>query len=231
MYVRPKLLWWLIPGFLCLFLIGMGLGTAGNRNTADRVTVTEAEVQKQMDRTTLAGLLDQLTEEHEHSFIVYIQDHALQGKYQRDRFQLSGEISGHKLEISRGDQGDVSVRIDGQPQDHQALPYALYTPSEHAALIKGVLHSVAPLPLQDLSGHGWRGFRLSVPPQEVTALLDMWLGPSFSIQEMTPDLAKRIAVDYQLWYDEDSGQLKQLEIALQVKTSAGEKRDQLRFRL
>jgi len=70
-----------------------------------------------------------------------------------------------------------------------------------------------------------------VPGEEVTSLLGLWLGPSFSIDELTPQLAKGIEVTYQLWYEPVSGNIRQLDLELQMKTGAGEKRDELRFRL
>jgi len=111
------------------------------------------------------------------------------------------------------------------------LPYALFTPHEHAELLKGVLSQAEATPVFDPSGEGWRGYRITVPSQEVTSLLDLWLGPSFPVKELSPELAKQIAVEYKLWYDEHSGLVRQLEIDLQLQTSAGQKRDQLRFRL
>ncbi len=179
----------------------------------------------------LPELLDQLTKEQERTFVVYMQNQALNGKYQNESFELSGEIAGHRLEISRNAEQKVNVVIDGQTQEHTSLPYALYTPHEHANLIKSVLHSVSPQPVQDPSGQGWRGFRLSMPASEVTSLLALWLGPSFSIEELTPELAKGIGVTYQLWYEPATGDIRQMDMELQMKTGTGEKRDELRFRL
>lgn len=231
MYVRPKMLWWLIPIFLSLFCVGIALGTAGNRSHTEGKAVMEPVDRGKNNLSTLSALLDQLTKEEERSFVVYLQDYALNGRYQQERFSLSGDVGGHKLEISRDEQEKVVVRIDGQIQDHTSLPYALYTPNEHAALLKSVLRSVAPTSIQDPSGQGWRGYRVSVPAQEVTSLMSIWLGPSFPINDLTPDLAKRISVDYQLWYDPESGEVQQLEIDMQIRNSIGVKRDQLRFRL
>lgn len=231
MYVRPKLLWWLVPIFLSLFFIGIALGTFGNQSDMKGGRVMEQGAGAGYDSVTLSMLLDQLTREEERSFVVYMQNQALNGRYQHESFELSGEIAGHKLEISRNAEQKVNVVIDGQTQEHTSLPYALYTPHEHAALIKSVLQSVSPQPVQDPSGQGWRGFRLSMPAREVTSLLTLWLGPSFPIDEITPELAKGIEVTYQLWYEPASGNIRQMDIELQMKTSAGEKRDELRFRL
>ncbi|MCM3077850.1 hypothetical protein [Brevibacillus invocatus] len=233
MYIRPKLLWWGLPAFLVLFLVGIALGMAGDRNDVEESSlVSHQTVDRRIEeQIALTALLDQLTEQKERSFIVYMKESALNGSYEQDRFRLEGEIGGHKLEIKRDDQQQVTVQIDGQMQDHAALPYALYTPHEHAELLKGVMQSLETTPVQDTSGQGWRGFHISVPSQEVTSLLDMWLGPSFPIKELSPELAKQIAVDYELWYDEKTGLVRQLEIQLLLKTSAGEKRDQLRFQL
>ncbi|WNC17298.1 hypothetical protein [Brevibacillus brevis] len=231
MYIRPKLLWWLIPIFLSLFFVGIALGSLDNRSDMKGGRVMEQGASAGYDPATLSGLLDQLTREEERTFVVYMQNHALNGRYQRERFSLSGEIAGHTLEISRNDEQKVNVIIDGQTQDHTSLPYALYTPHEHASLIKSVLQSVAPQPLQDPSGQGWKGFRVSVPPREVTSLLALWLGPSFPIEDLTPELAKGIGVTYQLWYEPSSGNIRQMDMEMTIKTAAGVKRDELRFRL
>lgn len=233
MYIRPRLLWWGLPAFLVLFLTGVALGMAGNeKETEQSSTAGHQTVDRRIEeQIALTALLDQLTEQKERSFIVYMKDSTLNGSYEQDRFRLEGEIGGHKLEITRDEQQQVKVQFDGEIQDHAALPYALYTPHEHAELLKGVIQSLETTPVQDPSGQGWRGFHISVPSQEVTSLLDMWLGPSFPIKELSPELAKQIAVDYELWYDEQTGLVRQLEIQLLLKTSAGEKKDQLRFRL
>jgi hypothetical protein len=83
----------------------------------------------------------------------------------------------------------------------------------------------------DKSKEGWLGFHLSLPPEEVTALLALWLGPSFPIDAMTPSLAKQISIDYQLYYDAKSKQLRQLTVDMRMKTPAGLKEDQLLFTL
>jgi hypothetical protein len=231
LYIRPKLLWWGLPAFLALFLLGVALGSVGSRENTEELSADTAKEKRQEETLPLSGLLDQLTHKGERSFIVNMQEYVLNGTYNQEQFHLKGVIGGHELEMKRDDQQRVTVLIDGNVQDHSALPYALYTPHEHAQLLKGVLHSVIATPLQQKSDQGWRGFRLSVPSQEVTTLLDMWLGPSFSIKEIAPEAAKKIAVDYQLWYDEQSGRVRQLDLELQIRTAAGEKRDTLRFRL
>ncbi|QRG69952.1 hypothetical protein [Brevibacillus choshinensis] len=231
MYVRPKLLWWLVPIFLSLFFIGIALGSMGTQGDMRGGRVMEHGSNAGIPSVTLPELLDQLTKEQERTFVVYMQNQALNGKYQNESFELSGEIAGHRLEISRNAEQKVNVVIDGQTQQHTSLPYALYTPHEHANLIKSVLHSVSPQPVQDPSGQGWRGFRLSMPASEVTSLLALWLGPSFSIEELTPELAKGIGVTYQLWYEPATGDIRQMDMELQMKTGTGEKRDELRFRL
>lgn len=231
MYIRPKLLWWGVPAFLLLFLLGIALGSTESQGGSETLPARPAHNPKQEDALPLAGLLDQLTQKGERSFIVYMQDYTLNGTYDQERFHLTGKIGGHALEMKRDEQQQVTVLIDGVVQDHTALPYALFTPHEHAQLLKGVLHTLQAIPVQKKSDQGWRGFRLSVPSQEVASLLDMWLGPSFPVRELDPDVAKQIAVDYLLWYDEQSGRVHQLEIELQIRTAAGEKRDTLRFRL
>ncbi|MFI8713080.1 hypothetical protein QIH01_15830 [Brevibacillus brevis] len=230
MYIRPKMLWWLIPILLGLFLLGIVLGTvsrSANTDTAPAVRQTTGTKQTK----TVAELLEQITKDEERSFLVYMQNQTLHGRYQNEQFQLAGEIGGHQLEIARKDGQPVSVRMDGQVQDHAALPYAMFTPYEHAVLLKGVLQSVSPERLEDTAGQGWSGYRIAVPPEEVSSLLSMWLGPSFPLQDLTPNITNGMKVNYQLWYDSTTGQLRQLELDLQIQTAVGVKRDQLRFRL
>ncbi|MGG1659696.1 hypothetical protein [Brevibacillus sp. NRS-1366] len=231
MYIRPKLLWWLIPTFLGLFLLGIALGSAGNKYGMSETAFMDQQKDGEHHRVALSELLDQLTEDKERSFIVYLQESALNGRYQHERFELKGEVGGHNLEMSRNLEQPVAIRIDGQIQNEASLPYALYTPYEHAALIKKVLQSVKPQSIQDPGAQGLYGYRLAVPAEEVTALLSMWLGPSFPIHDMPLDVAKGIGVDYQLWYDSESKQIRQLELQLRMQTAAGVKQDQLRFRL
>lgn len=231
MYIRPKLLWWGIPIFLGLFLLGITLGTAGNRNSTAETAFLDKQKDGQHQPVTLTELLNQLTEDKERSFIVYLQDSALNGRYQHERFELNGEVGGHTLELSRNLEQQVAIRIDGQIQNDASLPYALYTPYEHAAWIKGVLQTAKPQRIQDPGTPGLTGYRLSMPAEEVTSLLSMWLGPSFPLRDMPPEVAKGISVDYQLWYDSESRQIRQLELELRMQTAAGVKQDQLRFRL
>ncbi|MDA5106818.1 hypothetical protein ACT91Q_02520 [Brevibacillus thermoruber] len=228
MYVRPKQLWWLLPIFLGLFFLGVSLGALHNRHDGKGVPIMAEAERAEADRMVVADLLDQLTEQKERPFEVYLQDHVLSGRFQGQRFQLSGEIGGHHVELRRSEQ-DVSVTVDGQVQEQTALPYALFTPQEHAVLLKDHLRSVTPLAVSDPSNRAWQGYRLSIPAGEVTSLLATWLGPSFPIQEA--GLARQIAVDYHVWYDGTTRELRQLDVLLQMKTPAGMKQDQLRFRL
>jgi len=229
LYIRPGMLWWAIPAFLMLFLLGLALGFASGQENMEEWSA--AEEKRQDETLLLSGLLDQLTERGERSFMVTIEECVLKGTYNQGQFHLTGDVGGHKVEMKRDEQERVTVWIDGKVQDHTALPYALYTPHEHAQLLKRVLDSAITIPLQPESDQGWRGFRLSVPSGEVTELLDMWLGPSFSVREIAQQAANQIAVDYQLWYDEQSGRVRQLDLELQFRTPFGEKRDTLKFRM
>ncbi len=230
-YIRSKQMWWLIPIFLGLFLIGTALGTLKNKMGSDETASSEQAIAGEQNPVTLSRLLDQLTEDEERSFIVYMQDSALNGRYQHERFSLNGEVGGHKLEMSRDAEERIAIQIDGEIQNDASLPYSLFTPYEHATLIKGVLQSVKTKSIQDPGVQGLYGYRLSVPAQEVTSLLAMWLGPSFRMDDLPPDLAKGIGVDYQIWYDAESQQIRQLELELRMQTATGVKQEQLRFRL
>ncbi|MEJ8544822.1 hypothetical protein [Brevibacillus borstelensis] len=230
MYIKPKQLWWLPSLFLVLFALGTLLGELHNRLDIKEAHVISTTQREEADRAIVASLLDQATKDTERPFSVFVKDYVLSGKYKGENFQLAGDIAGHRFELQKADE-QVNVAIDGELQDHMGLPYSLYTPHQHAAILKSKLERVAPLPVADGSGQGWQGYRLNVPPNEITDLLSMWLGPSFPIQDMTPRLANQIAVEYQLWYDGPTRVLRQLEVYLQMQTAAGLKQDQLRFRL
>lgn len=233
MYIRPNMLWWLIPILLGLFLLGVLWGTVSNlvyKDSANSLPLATEYERTDEATITVAQLLEQITLDQERSFMVYMQDQTLDGRYRNEQFQLDGVIGGHQLEITR-QEGQPVVRIDGQVQENATLPYALFTPYEHGALLKSVLQSVKPEPLVETAVQGLRGYRIAVPPQEVTSLLSMWLGPSFPVKDLTPDVTNGIRVNYQLWYESNTGQLRQLELEMQIQTAVGVKRDTLRFRL
>ncbi|MFY0543106.1 hypothetical protein [Brevibacillus sp. H7] len=230
MYIRSKQLWWLLPIFIGLFLLGIALGSISDRPSSDPVSVVSVEERAEADREMIAAFLDQLSSDRDQAFTVNMKEHTLQGYFNGEKFQLSGTIGGHQLEMKRMGE-TVEVIIDGEGQDSPTLPYALYTPYEHAMLLKSHLHSLTPLVVTDHNQNDLLGFHLSLKPDEVTQLLALWLGPSFPVDRMTPTLAKQIEVDYQVWYDENSKQVKQLVVDLRMNTPAGLKQDQLLFRL
>ncbi|USG63469.1 hypothetical protein NDK47_14915 [Brevibacillus ruminantium] len=230
MYIKPKQLWWLPTFFLVLFTLGALLGHLHNRLEIREAKVIAPADREKADRAMIASLLNQVMADKERSFSIFLKNDELKGTYKGENFHVTGEIAGHRFELQREDE-QVQVAIDGETQDHQGLPYSLYTPHQHAAILKDKLERVSLLPVADSSGQGWQGYRLSVPATEITDLLSLWLGPSFPIQDKTPRLAKQIAVEYQIWYDGPTRELRQLEIYLQMQTAAGLKQDQLSFRL
>jgi hypothetical protein len=230
MYVRSKQLWWLLPIFIGLFFLGMALGAISQKPPTLVTPAVTVEERAEADRATIAELLEQLSGDKERTFRVTVQDYTLQGKFRGENFELSGNVGGHPLRINRNEQ-DVRITVDGELQENTPLPFALYTPYEHAMLLKAQLQSLAPMVVTDKSREGWLGFHVSLPPEEVTAMLALWLGPSFPIDGMTPALAKQISVDYQLYYDAKSKQLRQLTVDLRMKTPAGLKQNQLLFTL
>jgi hypothetical protein len=230
MYIRPRQLWWLLPIFIGLLLFGMALGAISDKLSPEPVFVVTVEERAVADRETIAAVLDQLSDQQDQPFTVNVKEHTLKGHFRGEKFELAGEIEGHRLELKRNDQ-EVQVTVDGEGQDSHLLPYALYTPYEHAMLLKAHLHSLTPLVLTDNNRKDLLGFHLTMQPAEVTQLLELWLGPSFPLDRLSPSLAKQIKVEYQVWYDANSKQLKQLVVDLRMNTPAGLKQDQLLFRL
>jgi hypothetical protein len=230
MYVRPMQLWWLLPIFIGLFFLGTALGAISNKPSSRVTPVVTVEERSEADRETIAELLEQLSGEKERTFRVTVEEYTLQGKFRGEDFELSGSVAGHQLRMKRSDR-DVQVTVDGEAQENTPLPFALYTPYEHAMLLKAQLHALTPIVDTGKSNEGLLGFHLSLPPEEVTSLLALWLGPSFPIDEMTPSLAKQISVDYDVYYDAQTKQLRQLAVDLRMKTPSGLKQNQLLFTL
>jgi hypothetical protein len=230
MYVRPKQLWWLLPILIGLFFLGMALGAISEQPAAPATPAVTVEERAEADRAMIAELLEQLSGDKERTFSVSVQDYTLRGKFRGENFELNGDVGGHPLQINRNEQ-EVLITVDGEPQENAPLPFALYTPYEHAMLLKALLQSLSPMVVTDKSKEGWLGFHLALPPEEVTAMLALWLGPSFPIDGMTTALANQISVDYQLYYDAKSKQVRQLTVDLRVKTPTGLKQDQLLFTL
>lgn len=230
MYIRPRLIWWLLPIFIGLFSLGMWIATLSDKPVEQQKTVMDPGERAEADRTLLTELIEPLAAEREHPFSVTLKDYTLTGTYRGQVFELTGEIEGHKLIMKRSDK-DVTVTIDGKGQESDLLPYALYTPYEHATLLKAQLQSITPLAVVDQTKRGLIGYKLSLPPSEVASMLSLWLGPSFPVDDVITQLSKQVSVDYHIWYDTQTKQLKQMVVNLKLDTQSGTKQDQLLFRL
>lgn len=230
MYIRPRQLWWLLPIFTALFLIGMGLGKWLGKPDAEGSALINWNDRAEQDRSIIAELIEPLAAKQDLPFAVDMKDHTLRGRFQGEKFELQGSIGGHQLMMKRDDK-DVLVTIDGEQQDPHLLPFALYTPYEHARLIQLHLQSIEPLPVVDAKQKDLLGYKISLPPEEVTSMLTLWLGPKFPADDVMKQLTKQVAVDYHFWYEASTKKLKMLVVNLQLDTPAGKKQDQLLFRL
>lgn len=232
MYIRPRQLWWLLPIFTGLFLIGIGLGKWLDKHGGENQTtpLVNWNDRAEEDRSVIAELIGPLAAKQDLPFSVEMQDHTLTGHFQGDKFELKGSIAGHEMAMKR-DGKEVIVFIDGEQQDPQLLPFALYTPFEHAKLIQQHLQSIRPLPIVDAKQKDLLGYKISLPPAEVASMISLWLGPRFPVDDVMKQLTKQVAVDYHFWYDASTKKLRMLVVNLLLDTPAGKKQDQLLFRM
>jgi len=232
MYIRARQLWLLIPIFTGLFLLGAALALLQKeqQEQIQPLTVIDLSERIAQDREHVASLMKRAGEERKQNFQVKWQQNVLSGYYQGEAFSLTGQVEGHEVTLKR-DGSQFHVAIDGEPQDPALVPYALYTPYEHARLIMGQLPSIEPLPLSDPAKPAWAGYQFRLSPEEVTSLVQLWLGPSFSAAEMMLQLKDDILISYQLWYEAETKQLKQVVLDLALNTETGKKEDRLIFEM
>lgn len=232
MYISREQLWWTLPIVIALFLIG---GTIAKLQESEKKTVaptssmeavqTESE---QKERELISHLLGQLAPDKQTPLSVETGSLKWTGHFKQETFSISASQDGRELTLQRTPEGFV-YEIDGMVQEMQALPYSLFTPFEHARLIRDKLPSIFPKPLP-VSGAGWRGYQLTMPAKELNAVVSTWLGPAFSEAEIA-DALQQTYVVYQLWFEPDSKQMKQLTMAIIDRTQQGSRvRDQVMFR-
>ncbi|GAA4708773.1 hypothetical protein [Brevibacillus fulvus] len=230
MYIRREWVWWLVPVFAALFCIGMLLGNWLDKPENRHPSVVASPERFTADREVVEELIRPLSQERSIPFSVWFHNNTLSGHFRANTFELSGTITGHQLTMKR-DAKEVSVLFDGQPQNPQLLPYSLYTPYEHAAVIRAQLQSIDPLPISDPVQQQWLGYEISLPPDEVKSMIALWLGPHFPVDDVLDEVLDQVRVKYQLWYEPEQRQLRQLVVDLQLDTPNGKKQDQLLFRL
>lgn len=233
MYIRPKQLWWLVPIFVTLFCIGAVIAKWADKpatSPTPQMAPPVEQNQPKQGRELIAELINQWDTEEKTSFVVSANDLKFSGHFQGSHFELTGSIEDHQIEIKR-DSETVLVTVDGEIQNASLLPYSLFTPYDHVMILKGQLQSITPSLMEADEQTKWNRYRFSLPPGEVTSLLSLWLGPQFPTDEVLDQFLKQIQVTYELWYDSNSQQLRQLAVHLQLETARGMKHDQLLFQL
>ncbi|QDX93859.1 hypothetical protein EEL32_05145 [Brevibacillus laterosporus] len=232
MYIKQRYLWLLFPVLVCLFGVGALLGQVTDKQSLAEENSTESFARSSwntdQNNTNLKQLIDQLFVEKTTPFGVKIQNQTFSGSYRGNHFELSGALHGKKVKIERNNRG-TSLVIDNDQQELYVLPYALYTPSEHASLLKGQLQQLQPVPLISRDEAGLQGYSVMLQPEKVKELLKVWLGPSFPAEKELIQLQQSTTIKYQLWYDDARKQLKRMVVLLQVKNQKGDKSDQLVF--
>ncbi|MBG9797374.1 hypothetical protein O0555_02825 [Brevibacillus laterosporus] len=232
MYVKQRYLWLLLPILVCLFGLGALLGQA-----TDKLPVAQESANESIGRDSwntdqnnanLKQLIDQLFVEKATPFGVKIQNQSFVGSYRGNHFQLKGTLQGKKVKIERNNRG-ASFVIDNEQQELNVLPYALFTPSEHASLLKDQFPQLQSVPLVSRDEAGLQGFSVTLQPDKVNELLREWLGPSFPAENELVQLQQSTTIKYQLWYDDDRKQLKRMVVLLQLKNQKGDRSDQLIF--
>ncbi|MCR8995362.1 hypothetical protein GOP56_02670 [Brevibacillus sp. 7WMA2] len=234
MYVKQRYLWLLVPILACLFGLGVLLGQA-----TDKLSVAQNRTKELHDKsrwnadqnqnnTNLKQLIDQLFVEKATPFGVKIQNQPFTGSYRGNHFQLTGALQGKKVKIERNNRG-ASLVIDNELRDLNVLPYALFTPSEHASILKDQISQLQPVAIVSRDEAGLRGYSVSLQPEKVKDLLREWLGPSFPVENELVQLQQSTTINYQLWYDDERKQLKRMVVLLQLKNQKGDRSDQLIF--
>lgn len=229
MVIRPRQLWLLLPFFIGLFFLGAAIAMMQDKQAEqEELPVIDVQERAGEDRDFILELLEPLQKNEKVPFTVKWQQDWLSGQFRKETFDLKGSIGGQQVAFARNENA-MSMTINGQKQDPVLLPYAIYTPYEHASLVKGYLSSIQPLPIQDKTKQGLLGYQLTIPPDDVKEILALWLGPSFPTKETWEKMGRQVSVEYQFWYDTNARQLRQIVVNLSSAASQGEKLDQLTF--
>ncbi|MGD8189249.1 hypothetical protein ACQCN2_04525 [Brevibacillus ginsengisoli] len=230
MYIRRKQLWWLFPIFVSLFVLGVALAKWTEQTLplyAHSATDGE-EGTLDANRIQVEKLINQLKADYPISYQVQTRGQLYRGVYHGEGFDLSGEVSGHTINMKRSN-SKLSLVIDGHQENPEFLPYALFTPYEHAAVIQGQLHSIEPRILEGNPSNR-KGFQFTLPADQVREMLALWLGPQFQADAVLDHYMESVVIRYELWYDTNDHQLKQLTVNLEASQSQLSKHDQLIFR-
>ena len=232
MYVKPRYLWLIIPACALLFFLGNSLGKSLDKQAVtifpSQATLLPNESVNKARHDLKNWLTPILTDKNSTSFGVKIQQESFVGSFKEEYFQLSGTFHGKKLYMNRNEKGS-SLVIDNKPQPLYLLPYALYTPYEHAKLLRDQLDVVVPNRKISRDEEGVEGYQFTLPPEKLKDLLGVWLGNSF-IQGMNlEELSATTSIQYQLWYQEQEKKLIRMVVKLKVKSNHGVKQDQLVF--
>lgn len=230
MAIRPRQLWLLVPLFIVLFLLGAAIAMLQDKHAdgEDGLPVVNVQDRAWKDRDMIAELLEPIGMPKKQPFSVKWQQDQLSGYFQGEGFDLKGTLRGRQVALSRTAQG-VQLTVDGQKQDPLLLPFSMYTPYEHAALIKGHLSSIQPLPIVDETKQGLLGYQLILPPEDVKEILALWLGPAFPTRETLEKMDRQVSVEYQFWYDTNTTRLRQIIVNLSLGEADKGKQDQLSF--
>ncbi|MGC5324606.1 hypothetical protein [Brevibacillus sp. SYSU BS000544] len=233
MYIRRNQLWWLIPIFLGLFLLGMLLAVI-TKPPQTTPASSSMEEKNQGDPDTLhhdqlASLVKKLAGDTPVTYQVKTRDQTYQGVYRGESFDVKGNVSGHIIQMKRSTD-KVELQVDGKEQPLEFLPYALFTPYEHAMIIQGQLHSLVPTELHKRDRDGLKGLQFALPSNQVESMISLWLGPQFQADEIMRQTLKDVVIRYELWYDTDKFEVKQLTVDLLVPSFQNQQRDQLVFR-
>jgi len=229
MMVRQKHLWLMVVLFASLFFVGMVMGKVTEQAGGMTGEYRPERDKLQVRRASLLQLIKQLDQSREMPFAVVIKNARLSGWFRGSTFHIQGKIDDRQMEVKRVAGAPVFV-MDGKPQEAALLPYALYTPYQHGHLIASQIQALQPIPLVNPRNEQMKGFQIQLPPNEVKKLLTAWMGGQFKANETMEDVLKKTAIQYQIWYHDESKQLWQIGIQLQMQTDNGSKQDQIIFR-
>ncbi|WP_126427220.1 hypothetical protein [Brevibacillus marinus] len=234
MVIRPHHLWWLLPLFFALFLLGAIIGKLADKPyrqpPVQHVVQNDPAEQVRTERRQLAELIERWETGAEIPFQVELKDRQFSGTFRGKTFQLAGAVGGHQVTMAR--QGDTfTLTVDGQQKEPLMLPFALYTPYDHLMLIKGVLQSIVPIRLTGPQSADLIGYQFSLPPEEVKEQLSHWLGSRFPAEDVMDEVLQDVSLTYQMWYEAESKRLRRMTVTLKIASPPEDKMDQLLFRM
>lgn len=229
MYVNRKQQWTFSAILAVLLIIGMVAMVVlpEKSHTPHHSSTNQKANPDEENHAGIKSLLDRYMKSGErHSFSVFSRGHAYTGHYSGESFELTGWVNNKRVTMKR--QGDqMSLTLDGEVLDPLTLPFALYTPFEHLKLLQN--QSVHPIPV--VQDQGTKGYLFHLQTEQVQHILQSWLGPAFSVEDVWKPGQDAVHIDYLLWYDQKKTAIKEMHVTLTMHMNRQTKVETLTFRM